>query len=93
MIDSPVRDRLEINIQPQQRDDYRDERKRIQSEAPRRAGILQRQAAEHRPDHARQIELNRIQRDGVRQIFLFDKARDQRRVSRTAERLRGPDHE
>ena len=65
-----------------------DEGESVQPEAPCRAEMRQRQAADHRADHARQVELDGIQRDGVGQILAVDQRRDQRLVSRSAERLR-----
>ena len=43
---------------------------------------------EQRPEHAREVELDGVERDGVRQIFLVHEHRQQRLVGRPAERLR-----
>ena len=43
---------------------------------------------EQRPEHARDVELDRVERDRVRQIFLVDERRDERLIGRAAERLR-----
>ncbi len=48
----------------------------------------ERHAGEQRPEHAREVELNRVQRDGVRKILLLDERRHQRLIGRSAERLR-----
>ena len=44
-------------------------------------------AGEQRPEHAREVELDRVERDRVRQILLLDERRDQRLIRRAAERL------
>ena len=36
----------------------------------------ERRAEEQRAEHARHVELDRVERDGVRQIFLVDERRD-----------------
>ena len=46
-----------------------------------------RDAEGQRAEHARDVELNRVERDRVRQIFLVDERRDERLIGRTAERL------
>jgi hypothetical protein len=43
--------------------------------------------AEQRSDHAREIELNRVERNRVRHIFLVDERGQQRLMRGTAERL------
>ena len=43
---------------------------------------------EQRAEHARDVELDRIERDRVRQILLVDERRNQRLIRRPAERLR-----
>ena len=48
----------------------------------------ERDAGDDRADHARQVELDRVERHGVRQVLLADERRDQRLVGRPAERLR-----
>jgi hypothetical protein len=48
----------------------------------------QRQPEEQRPDDARDVELDRVERDRVGEIFLIDERRNERVVGRSAERLR-----
>ena len=48
----------------------------------------QRRTEKQRPEHTRDVELDRVQRHGIRQVFLFDKRRDERLIRRPAERLR-----
>ena len=48
---------------------------------------------QHGADHARQVELDGVQRDGVGQVLGFHQTRDQRRIRGPAERLRQPHHE
>ena len=42
------------------------------------------------PMHARQVELDRVERDGVRHVVLVDERRQQRLIRRAAKRLREP---
>ena len=60
----------------QQRDDAADVGEPVQAEAPGRAELGQRQPAEHRSDDARQVELDRVQRDGVREMLPGAPARE-----------------
>ncbi len=48
---------------------------------------------QERSEHPRQVELDRVQRDGVRQIFLVDERGQQRLIRRASERLRDARHE
>src|SRR5262245_50772697 len=50
-------------------------------------------APDGRADDARQMELNRIERDRILQVFLFDQHRNQRLICRAAERLRASGQE
>ncbi len=86
--DSPVLVGTKCGRMIKQRNDHRDERDAVQRKTPGRAN-RQRQRTQHRPDHARQIELNRIKGDGVRQIFRLHQRRNERLVGRPAEGLRG----
>ena len=87
-IDSPVLDRRESSLDHVERDDRREERERVQPEAPGIAQVRHRDAAERRPQNARHIELNGIQRDRVGHVFLIHQRWNQRLISRAAERLR-----
>ena len=55
--------------------------------------VVERDAREDRPDDAREVELDRVQRDRVRDVFLVDERRDERLVRRAAEGQREPDDE
>ena len=85
-----------LHAQRHQRVDDDDERERVEREAGvHRLRLVvaplvedgECEAEEQRADHARDVELNRVQRDGVRQIFLVDERRDKRLVRRAAECL------
>ena len=45
-------------------------------------------AEQQRPEHARDVELDRVERDRVRQVFLVDERGNERLVRRAAECLR-----
>ena len=45
-------------------------------------------AGDERSDHAREIELNRVERDGVGQVLFRNERRNQRLIGRAAKRLR-----
>ena len=77
----------------QQRDDGGEERQRVQSEAPLLAELRQGLPGQRRSDRHRQVELNRIQRDGVGHVFAIDQGGDQRGIGRAAESLRKSRHE
>ena len=81
-------DRQEAHVQHGQRDDRRQERERVQPEAPRLAQLGERQAAQRRAHHTRHVELNRLERDGVGHVLFVHQVGDQRLVGRAAERLR-----
>jgi hypothetical protein len=85
-------------LDPQHRQGLNDDQKRERVEEETRVHRLrfavapfpeggQRHAEGERTEHARDVELNRIERDGVRQIFLVDERWNQRLVRRSAERL------
>ena len=81
-----------FDVQRHQRDDHDEERQAVQPEAGGGAEE-ERDAGEQRPEHAREIELNRVERDRVRQVLLVHERRDQRLIGGTAEGLREPGHE
>ena len=55
------------SLQHQEGRDRREERQGVQAEARRGAQLVERDAGEHRPDDAREVELDGVQGDGVRQ--------------------------
>ena len=71
----------------QQRDDHHQKRQPVETEAGSAAPRRKRRAREERPDDAREIELDRVERDGVWQVVLADERRDQRLIGRAAKRL------
>ena len=71
-----------------QRNNGSKKRNRIQPEAPSLAKLRERLPGQRRSHHHRHVELDRVQRDGVRHIFFFDERRNQRLISRPAESLR-----
>ena len=73
--------------QREDRGDHEQERDAVQAEARHHAEGRERDAGDDRPDHAREVELDRVERDGVGQVFLADQRRDQRLIRRPAERL------
>ena len=86
-----------LHVQHDQRGDDHEKRQRVEQEAGvhrLRLAVApvpverQREGERHRPEHARDVELDRVQRHGVRQIFLVDERRNQRLIRRAAERLR-----
>ena len=87
-----------LHAQHHQRVDDDEERQRVEQEAgvhrlrlavAPAAGTPTACSAEgERPEHARDVELDRVERDRVRQILLVDERRDQRLIGRAAERLR-----
>ena len=77
----------------QDRDDDRDERKPVQREARRRAELVERDARENGSDDAREVELDRVQRDGVREVLAVHERRHERLVGGPAEGLREADDE
>ena len=74
-------------VDDRQRHDRRQEGKRVQPEAPFLSQPRQGLPGECRPDHDRHVELDRIQCDGVRHVFLLDQGGNQRLVGRSAEGL------
>src|SRR5215831_15202079 len=86
-----------LHVQQRQRVDDDEERGRVEEERRvHRLGLVvaaldedgQRGGEEQRTEHAREVELDGVERDGVRQILLVDEHRQQRLVRRAAERLR-----
>ena len=65
----------------------REEGKRVQAEAPLLAQLRQSLPGERRSDHDRHVELNRIQRDGIRHVVSVDQRGNQRLVGRSAKGL------
>ena len=76
------------DVQRQDRDNDGQERQAVQAEADHHAEGGERGAGEQRADHARQVELDRVERDGVRHVLLLDERRQQRLIRRAAEGLR-----
>ena len=72
----------------EERDDDREEREPVEAEAGGRAERVERDAREDRADDAREVELDRVQRDGVREVLLVDERRDEGLVGRASEGLR-----
>ncbi len=86
-----------LHVQHHQRVDHDHERQRIEQEARvHRLRLVvavltehaQRGGEEQRAQHARDVELDRVQRHRVRQILLVDERRDERLIRGPAERLR-----
>ena len=73
-----------------QRDDHDQERDAVEAEASGRPERRHRHAREQRAEDAGEVELDRVERDGVREIFLVDERRDHGLVGRPPERLRQP---
>ena len=63
-----------LDAQRQQREDDDEERDAVQRETERGAEGRERGAGEQRTEYARQVELNRVQRDRVGQILLSRRA-------------------
>src|SRR5689334_19232892 len=64
--------RSEVRPDDQQRNNYSEEGYAVHREAPGCAPVCQGQAAQHWADHAREVELNGIERNGVGKILSFD---------------------
>jgi hypothetical protein len=60
-----------------ERDDDREEREAVELSRRPRARVAN-AAGEERPDDPREVELDRVERDGVRQVVLPDERRDRR---------------
>ena len=83
--------------------DHDEERERVErrSRAAIACGSLKphlrergnRRAEGERTEHARDVELDGVERDGVRQILLVDERRNERLIRRAAEGLREPGRE
>src|SRR5262245_3348865 len=90
--------RDETKIERHQRNDYSEERETVEAETDGGGKDLfvkdrKGDAPDSRADDARQMELNRVERDRILKIFLFDQHRYQRLISRATERLRASDQE
>ena len=79
--------RQEAGGDDRQRHDRRQERKRVQPETPLLSQLGQGLPGERRSNHDRHVELDRIQRDGVRHVLPLDQRWNQRLIGRTAEGL------
>ena len=79
--------RQESGPDHQQRNDGCKEGKRIQPEAPLLSQLRQSLAGECGSNGDRQVELDRVQRDGVGHVLSVDQRRNQRRVRRAAKGL------
>ena len=66
----------------------RQERQRVQSEAPLLTELRQGLTRQSRTNRYRQVELNGIQRDGVGHVFAIDQRGDERGISRATKSLR-----
>src|ERR1019366_8555850 len=84
--------RQESACDQQERNDGRQKRKRVQAEAPLLAQLRQSDAGERGTDGYRQVELNRIQRNGVWHVLPLYQRGNQRRVRWTAKSLREAGH-
>ena len=62
-------------MQRHQRDDHDEKRQAVQSETGGRSEE-ERHAGKQRPEHAREIELDRVERDRVGQVLLVARARE-----------------
>jgi hypothetical protein len=87
------RDRAAPARQQQEREDRGQERQGVQAEAGGGAELVEGDAGQHRAHDAREIELDRVERHGVRQVLAIHQRRHQSLISRTAEGLREPDDE
>src|SRR5262249_32611964 len=86
-----------LHVQQAQRVDDDEKRRRVEREGgvdrlrfvvARSGEDGERGGEEQRAEDAREVELDRVERDGVRQVFLVHELRQQRLIRRTAERLR-----
>ena len=78
------------HIQPR---DHRQKRQPVQEKTYARAERGHRDAGDQRTHHSRQVELNRIQRYRVGNVFALHQSRNQRLVGRSAERHGRARHE
>ncbi len=74
-------------MEREDREDDGEKREAVEAETRHHAERGERSAGEQRADHARDVELNRVQRDGIRQVVLLDEQWHQRLIRGTAERL------
>jgi hypothetical protein len=92
----------EDDVQRHQRRDHDEERQCVQQKGrihrlrlavPPARERVENQREDRRSQHAGDVELNRIEGDGVRQILLVDERRHERLIRRSAEGLRQPGDE
>jgi hypothetical protein len=70
---APARRRRDVaHVQREDRDDHREKRQAVQAEAGHHAERGQRGARYQRPDHAGEVELDRVERNRVRDVRLLD---------------------
>ena len=86
-----------FHAQRHERVDDDEKRERVQHETRAHALLIgvaplgkcrDRDAEHERPEHARHVELDRVERHRVREIFFVDERRDERLIRRAAEGLR-----
>ncbi len=65
------------DVQQENRGNHREERQAVETEARHHAEGGKRRAGEQRTDHARQVELNRVERDRIGHVVLGDERRQQ----------------
>ncbi len=75
-------------LQGEEGDDDGEEREPVQAEACGCAELVERGAREDGADDAREVELDRVQGDGVWEVLLVDERRDERLIGRASEGLR-----
>ena len=75
-------------VQRENGGDHEQKREAVQSEARDHAERGQRRARDDRSDHAREVELDRVERDRVGQVLFRDERRNERLIRGSAERLR-----
>ena len=74
-----------------ERDEHRDERKRVEREADGLGGDGEEKAGERRPDDPRAIDEQRVQRDRIRQVLArLDHVNEERLAQRDVEGIRDP---
>ena len=76
------------DVQRQDGGDHEEKRHAVEAEARDHAEDRERGAGHERADDAREIELDRVERDRVREMLFRDERRNQRLIGRTAEGLR-----
>ncbi len=83
----------ELHLDHEERDDDGDVGDAVEGEAPGRAQRGVGEAADGGADDTREIELDGVHRDGVREVLRADEGGQKRRVGRTAEGLADSDEE